>query len=204
MRTDASIYQIEPVGVLVPRTIDDVAAAIAIAREHGVPVLPRGGGTCQCGQTVGAALVIDCSKYLRRVLESTPAARTAWVEPGLVLDHLNARLQAARPVVPGRPLDRTPRCTHRRHGRQQLLRLASHPLRQHGAQRARDRRHRWPTAAASRSARVPRQSRRRRAGRDRRVRPAAARARRAPSATRSRARLPAASCAASAATTSTC
>ena len=66
--TDASIYQIEPVGVIVPETIDDVAAALAIAREEGVPVLPRGGGTSQCGQTVNRALVIDCSKHLRRML----------------------------------------------------------------------------------------------------------------------------------------
>ena len=58
--TDASIYQIEPVGVLVPRTIDDVATAMAIARESDVPVLARGGGTSQCGQTVNRALVIDC------------------------------------------------------------------------------------------------------------------------------------------------
>ncbi len=66
--TDASIYQIEPLGVLVPRCREDVKAAVAIAREEGVPVLPRGGGTAQCGQTVGNALVIDCSKYLNRVL----------------------------------------------------------------------------------------------------------------------------------------
>ena len=66
--TDASIYQIEPVGVLVPRRIEDVEAAMAICREEGVPVLPRGAGTSQCGQTVNRALVIDCTKHLRRVL----------------------------------------------------------------------------------------------------------------------------------------
>ena len=66
--TDASIYQMEPVGVIVPETIDDVAAAMAIARDEGVPVLARGGGTSQCGQTVNRALVIDCSKHLRRIL----------------------------------------------------------------------------------------------------------------------------------------
>ena len=73
--TDASIYQIEPLGVIVPKTIDDVAAALAIAREEGIPVLPRGGGTSQCGQTVNRALVIDCSKHLRRVLHVDAAAR---------------------------------------------------------------------------------------------------------------------------------
>src|SRR5574343_28719 len=92
--TDASIYQIRPVGVFVPETADDIATAIAIARETGVPVLPRGGGTSQCGQTVGAALVIDTSKHLRQVLSVDPEARTATVEPGLVLDHLNAQLKS--------------------------------------------------------------------------------------------------------------
>ncbi len=91
--TDASIYQVEPVGVLVPRTVADVAAALAIAREHGVPVLPRGGGTSQCGQTVNRALVLDCTKYLRGILELDLAGRTAWVEPGLVLNHLNRELK---------------------------------------------------------------------------------------------------------------
>ena len=91
--TDASIYQIEPVGVLVPRTIEDVATAMAIARESDVPVLPRGGGTSQCGQTVNRALVIDCSKYLRNVLEIDPERRRAMVEPGIVLGHLNAALK---------------------------------------------------------------------------------------------------------------
>ena len=91
--TDASIYQIEPVGVLVPRTIEDVATAITIARESGVPILSRGGGTSQCGQTVNRALVIDCSKYLRNVLEIDPERRRAVVEPGIVLGHLNAALK---------------------------------------------------------------------------------------------------------------
>src|ERR1700691_1720817 len=61
--SDASIYQITPVGVLVPRRAQDIASAIDIARDLKVPVLPRGAGTSQCGQTVGAALVIDNSKY---------------------------------------------------------------------------------------------------------------------------------------------
>jgi FAD/FMN-containing dehydrogenase/Fe-S oxidoreductase len=91
--TDASIYQIEPVGVLVPRTIEDVTTAMVIARESGVPVLPRGGGTSQCGQTVNRALVIDCSKYLRNVLEVEPERCRAVVEPGIVLGHLNAALK---------------------------------------------------------------------------------------------------------------
>jgi FAD/FMN-containing dehydrogenase/Fe-S oxidoreductase len=91
--TDASIYQIEPVGVVVPRTPEAAATALQIAIEAGVPVLPRGGGTSQCGQTVGAALVIDASKHLNRVLEVDPQARRAVVEPGVVLDILNAQLK---------------------------------------------------------------------------------------------------------------
>ncbi|NRF70412.1 FAD-binding protein [Aquincola sp. S2] len=91
--TDASIYQIMPAGVFVPTSADEVATALAIARELQVPVLPRGGGTSQCGQTTGAALVIDCSKHLRRVLAVDVEQRTATVEPGLVLDHLNAQLK---------------------------------------------------------------------------------------------------------------
>ncbi len=91
--TDASVYQIMPVGVLVPRGADDIAAAIAVAGELKVPVLPRGAGTSQCGQTTGAALVVDCSKHFRQILGVDAERRQAVVEPGLVLDHLNARLK---------------------------------------------------------------------------------------------------------------
>jgi FAD/FMN-containing dehydrogenase/Fe-S oxidoreductase len=91
--TDASIYQAMPVGVFVPRSADDVAIAIAIARDQGVPLLPRGAGTSQCGQTTGAALVIDTSKHLRQVLAFDREAGTVDVEPGIVLDHLNAWLK---------------------------------------------------------------------------------------------------------------
>jgi FAD/FMN-containing dehydrogenase/Fe-S oxidoreductase len=91
--TDASIYQIEPVGVVVPRTADDVQAAIAIARAEGVPLLARGGATSQSGQTVGRSLVMDFSKHLNRLLEVDIAAGTCVVEPGIVLDELNRRLR---------------------------------------------------------------------------------------------------------------
>lgn len=91
--TDASIYQITPVGVVVPRTADAARVAIQIAAEEGVPILPRGAGTSQCGQTVGAALVIDNSKYLRQCLLIDPTAQRAIVEPGIVLDTLNAELK---------------------------------------------------------------------------------------------------------------
>ncbi len=92
--TDASIYQIMPVGVFVPSDEADVTAALDIASDLKVPVLPRGAGTSQCGQTTGAALIIDHSKHLRRVLEVDVANRRAVVQPGLVLDHLNAELKA--------------------------------------------------------------------------------------------------------------
>jgi FAD/FMN-containing dehydrogenase len=91
--TDASIYQVMPLGVFVPRTHQDVAAALAIARELGAPLLSRGAGSSQCGQTVGAALVVDASKHLRKVLAIDEKAMTAEVEPGIVLDALNARLK---------------------------------------------------------------------------------------------------------------
>jgi FAD/FMN-containing dehydrogenase/Fe-S oxidoreductase len=91
--TDASIYQVEPVGVFVPRTEQDVSIAIDIAREAGVAILARGGGTSQCGQTVGAALVIDNSKYLNNVIAFDKDAMTVTVQPGIVLDHLNAWLK---------------------------------------------------------------------------------------------------------------
>jgi len=91
--TDASIYQVMPVGVFVPREAADVRLAIDICRDLGVPLVPRGGGTSQCGQTVGAGLVIDHSKYMRNILDVNVEQRTAKVEPGLVLDHLNAALK---------------------------------------------------------------------------------------------------------------
>jgi FAD/FMN-containing dehydrogenase/Fe-S oxidoreductase len=91
--TDASIYQIFPLGVFVPTSENDIAGAIQIARELQVPVLARGAGTSQCGQTTGAALVIDVSKHFRRILHVDPVARTAIVEPGVVLDQLNAQLK---------------------------------------------------------------------------------------------------------------
>ena len=91
--TDASIYQAMPVGVFVPRTAADVKTALDISRDLRVPIVPRGGGTSQCGQTVGAGLVIDHAKHVRSILAVDAEARTAEVEPGIVLDHLNAALK---------------------------------------------------------------------------------------------------------------
>ena len=90
--TDASIYQIMPLGVVVPRSEDAARAAISIAIEEGMPVLPRGAGSSQCGQAVGEALIIDHTKYLNQVLEVD--AERAVVQPGVVLDQLNAQLRS--------------------------------------------------------------------------------------------------------------
>ena len=86
--SDASNYRQPPIGVVLPRTVEDVVAAVAVCREHGAPILARGGGTSQCGQAVNVAVVIDASKYLDRVLAIDPAARSATVEPGVVCDSL--------------------------------------------------------------------------------------------------------------------
>jgi len=93
--TDASFYQIEPIGVVVPKRASDVKAALSIAREEGISVLPRGGGTSQSGQTVGRSLVIDFTKYLNRIEETDFENREAWVEPGIVLDELNRQIKAS-------------------------------------------------------------------------------------------------------------
>ena len=91
--TDASIYQTIPVAVCVPTCADDVTVALQVAKELEIPILPRGGGTSQCGQTTGAALVIDNSKHFRKLLHVDPVEKIAIVEPGMVLDHLNAQLK---------------------------------------------------------------------------------------------------------------
>ena len=79
--TDASIYQIEPIGVVIPRDEQDVEIALQVAADAGVPVLPRGGGTSQCGQTVGEALVMDCSRHLNGLVAFDAEARTAVFQP---------------------------------------------------------------------------------------------------------------------------
>ncbi len=91
--TDASIYQTMPLAVFVPKTAQDIVSAIQIAADLGVPVLPRGGGTSQCGQTTGPALVIDNTKYFRNILDVNLEQGYVDVQPGIVLDHLNAALK---------------------------------------------------------------------------------------------------------------
>ena len=94
--TDASVYQIEPAGVAVVRSREDVLAALECASSHGSSVTARGGGTSQAGQAIGSGLQIDTSKYFNRVLEVNVEERWARVEPGIVLDELNAQLAPHR------------------------------------------------------------------------------------------------------------
>jgi FAD/FMN-containing dehydrogenase/Fe-S oxidoreductase len=91
--TDASHYQIMPLGVVTPRSIEEADRAIAICRAEGVPVTARGGGTSQAGQTVNQSVIVDCSPHLTRMIEVDAAARRCTVEPGIVLDELNRRLK---------------------------------------------------------------------------------------------------------------
>lgn len=87
--TDASIYQIEPLGVAIPRIQDDLQAAVELAAHYRVPILARGAGTSLAGQAIGPALILDCSRWLNHVVNLDPASGTATVEPGVVLDELN-------------------------------------------------------------------------------------------------------------------
>src|SRR3979409_522219 len=89
--TDASFYQIMPLGVVIPRTVDEALRALAIARDQGRIVTPRGGGTSQCGQTVNEGIVVDFSKHLNHVLSLAVATRTCGVDAGIVLADLTTR-----------------------------------------------------------------------------------------------------------------
>ncbi|RKU33639.1 oxidoreductase [Candidatus Poribacteria bacterium] len=91
--TDASLYQIQPIGVVIPKDSQDVVKTVQIASEHNVPILPRGGGTSLAGQSVGKAIVLDMSKYMNALLEVNVAERWARVQPGIVLDELNHKLK---------------------------------------------------------------------------------------------------------------
>src|SRR5262249_39399890 len=91
--TDASHYQITPIGVVTPRSAADAEGALAVCRSEGVPVTPRGGGTSQAGQTVNRSVILDCSRHLNRIIEIDAAERRCVVEPGIVLDELNRALK---------------------------------------------------------------------------------------------------------------
>src|SRR3990167_5243218 len=87
--TDASMYQVEPVGVVIPRDAEDVQAAVEVAKQHQVALLPRGGGPSLTGQTVNRALVLDFSRHMNGILEGNAEALSARGEPGVVRDNLN-------------------------------------------------------------------------------------------------------------------
>src|SRR5207253_10616391 len=87
--TDASIYQIEPLGVVIPRTVSDLVTTVQIALEMHLPIIARGGGTSLSGQSIGPGVIIDCSKYLNQILDLDPVERKVRVQPGVVLDQLN-------------------------------------------------------------------------------------------------------------------
>ncbi len=108
--TDASVYQIMPVGVVFPKRSSDIEATLKIAHEHGVPVIARGGGTSQNGQPIGAGLILDCSRTFNDITAYDPQAQTVTVEPGIVLEHLNARLKADGLFFPVEPSTAS-RCT---------------------------------------------------------------------------------------------
>ena len=91
--TDASVFQITPVAVVLPRNDQDVMATLEIARKHNIGIVPRGGGTSLAGQATGSSLVIDFSKYMNALLEVNEEERWARVEPGIVLDELNDKLK---------------------------------------------------------------------------------------------------------------
>src|SRR5262245_23581894 len=93
---DASVYQIQPAGVVIPKSREDLIRIVRACRRHGCPITMRGGGTSQAGQAIGAGLVVDTSKYLNRLLEVNALERWARVEPGIVLDELNAALAPHR------------------------------------------------------------------------------------------------------------
>ncbi len=90
--TDASVYQIRPAGVAIPKTREDLVRIVELCRRHRCPITMRGGGTAQAGQSIGAGVLVDTSKYFNRLLEVNAEERWARVEPGIVLDELNAQL----------------------------------------------------------------------------------------------------------------
>lgn len=87
--TDASAYQIEPLGVAIPKTQEDLQAAVELAAKYNIPILPRGSGSSLAGQAIGAALILDCSRYLDAILAVDPETQSAMVEPGVILANLN-------------------------------------------------------------------------------------------------------------------
>lgn len=91
--TDASIYQITPIAITIPKDTDDVLRVLEYCKLNELPILPRGAGSSQCGQSIGECVVLDYSKFQNQILDINLDEKTAWVQPGLVLDQLNAHLK---------------------------------------------------------------------------------------------------------------
>ena len=108
--TDASIYRHVPIGVVRPRHEGDALHAVALARENGIPVLPRGGGTSLAGQSCNAALILDCSRYMTAIRSVDAEQQTVVVEPGVIQSHLNAAVLPHRLFFPPDPATKD-RCT---------------------------------------------------------------------------------------------
>ena len=127
--TDASIYEIEPLGVAYPAHAEHVSRILRYAYERGIPVTPRGGGTSLGGQAVGRSIQVDFSRHMNRILEVNVEERWARIQPGVVLDELNAHLKPMGLALRAGRLSEQPG-ERRRHDRQQLLRFPFHNLRQ--------------------------------------------------------------------------
>jgi FAD/FMN-containing dehydrogenase len=91
--TDASVYQIKPIGVVLPKDTNDVLNVMEYSQKNSIPLLARGGGSSQCGQTVGESLVLDYSRHQNKIFDLNVEEKSVWVEPGVVLDHLNTYLK---------------------------------------------------------------------------------------------------------------
>ena len=134
--TDASVYQIQPLGVVVVKSRDDVVRTVTICARHRCPLTMRGGGTSQAGQAIGSGIIVDTSKYFNRLLEVNPAGRWARVEPGARAGRAERGASPARASLCARHLDGEPR-HRRRHDGQQLGRRAFGALREDHRPRAR-------------------------------------------------------------------
>ncbi len=133
--TDASVYKIRPLGVVIPKTREDIVRMVEICGRFRCPITMRGGGTSQAGQAIGEGIQVDTSKYYNRLLEVNAEERWARVEPGIVLDELNAQTGSAGAALRAGYFHRQPR-DHRRHDGQQFLRRAQRALRQDHRSRA--------------------------------------------------------------------
>jgi FAD/FMN-containing dehydrogenase len=127
--TDASIYQIKPIAVILPKDAEDVKAAVSVAQKNNITILPRGAGTSLAGQTVGKSMILDFSKYMNTLLEINEQEKWVRVQPGMVRDDLNAELKPYGLHLAPDPATGS-RANVGGDGREQFLRHQKHPIRQ--------------------------------------------------------------------------